>query len=320
MIGRPRPILSPEDEAMVQSVRQMIADGKIADAMAAVERMSSRPQLRVVGRRLIAAATHAMRLGFAPREKIEDAVSTMLADMHREDRQIPASANGPLIKEKPGAEAVVIAFAGGDEAPFAHIVLQSYLRARPCHVVYVSGQSYLFGVGGLPGLGGDFPTSVRGLRAIADRLGAARRYCLGFSGNGYAALRHAIALEADGVLAFSPPTRLDADPEDPDLHQMIRDFHRHRPGMAEDLLPIFQQAPRLPRATIVYGGANKTDTEAALRMAELPNLKTIGIPGYLGHDTLAMAIVSRKLAALLDGLLAGRAVDRGPVPSVAPPG
>ncbi|BBK39893.1 hypothetical protein STAQ_49710 [Allostella sp. ATCC 35155] len=308
-----RPILAPADAEMIRQVRVLIDEDRFDEALTAVERMSSRPQLRWVGRRLIAASRHAERLGFAPAEQTRRALGTLLADIHSQDRPVPHNEGGAMIVERAGAEQAVIVFSGNEHVPFAHVILQSYLRRRPCHSIYVTDRRQLFGVGGLPGLGADFPESVRSLRAVCDRLGAKRRFCFGFSGNGYAAMRHAVELDADGVLAFSPPTRLDLEPEKVAAVEMIRRLHDHVPHMAEDLKRIYLESRRLPATTIVYGAASNSDTRYALRMRSVPNVRLIPIPGFANHDSLSVSIVSGKLAGMLDLMLAGRAVDHAPV-------
>lgn len=308
-----RPVLTPADAEMIRQVRALIDADRFDEALEAVERMSSRPQLRWVGRRLIAASRQAERLGFAPAEQTRRALGTLLADIHSQDRPVPHNDGGAMIVERQGAEQVVVVFSGNEHVPFAHVILQSYLRRRPCHSIYVTDRRQLFGVGGLPGLGEDFPASVRSLRAVCDRLGARRRFCFGFSGNGYAAMRHAIELEADGVLAFSPPTRLNLEPERVAAVAMIQRLHDHVPHMAEDLKRIYLESRRLPATTIVYGAASDSDTRYALRMRSVPNVRLIPIPGFANHDSLSVSIVSGKLAGLLDLMLAGRAVDHVPV-------
>lgn len=303
------PPLTAADEEMIQQVRTMIAENRIADAMAAVERMSSRPQLRWIGRRLIAASRQAARLGFTPPDRAQGMVGAVLAEIHREDRAVPERVDGPLIVEKPGADQVVIVFSGNEVVPFAHVVLQSYLRRRPCHAVYVTDRRSLFGVGGLPELGPDLASTARSLRQLSDRLGAVRRHCFGFSGNGYAAMRHAIEIDADSVLAFSPPTRLNVGRRHVERTPMIQRLHQHLPHMAQDLRPLYRASRRLPAATIVYGAASQGDTRYARRMEEIPNLRLVPIPGYADHDSLSIAIVSGKLMGLLDVMLAGRAID-----------
>lgn len=306
------PILTPDDARMINQVRALLDENRVDEALAAVERMSSRPQLRWVGRRLIAASRQAERLGFAPAEQTRRALGTLLADLHSQDRPVPENRGGAMVVESAGAEQAVIVFSGNEHVPFAHVILQSYLRRRPCHSIYVTDRRQLFGVGGLPGLGEDFPASVRSLRAICDRLGAKRRFCFGFSGNGYAAMRHAVELDADGVLAFSPPTRLDPEPGKAPV-AMIQRLHDHAPHMAEDLKRIYLERRKLPATTIVYGAASEGDTHYAQRMQPVPNVRLIPIPGLANHDSLSVSIVSGKLAGLLDLMLAGRAVDHVPV-------
>lgn len=301
--------LSPADEEMIRAVRRLIAEDRIMEAMEAVERMSTRPQLRWIGRRLIAASRQATRLGFAPGDQARTAVATVLADIHRQDRSVPTGDGGPLVIEKPGAEQVVVVFSGNEQAPFAHVVLQSYLRRRPCHAIYVADPRRLFGVGGLPGLGGDLAATARNLRILCDRLGARQRFCFGFSGNGYAAMRHALEIDAEAVLAFSPPTKLNLRRRQVETQPMIRRLHEILPHMAQDLRPLYRARHRLPATTIVYGAASQGDTRYARRMEELPNLRLVPIPGYAEHDSLSVAIVSGRLSGLIDRMLAGRAID-----------
>ncbi|MGE0715966.1 MAG: hypothetical protein AB7P02_11025 [Alphaproteobacteria bacterium] len=303
--------LPPEDAAAVRAVHALMAAGEFDRAAEQAAAIASRPELRPIAQRLVAACRYAKDLRFQPGQRLAGATAAILADINAPDRPLPDATAGPLVVESPGSDQVVFVFAGADQAPFAHVVVQSYMRRRRCHAVYVRDPRSQFSVVGLPGLADDLPGCIQGLRRIADRLGATRRYCLGYSANGYSALRYGLGLDAEAVLAFSPPTNLAIPPDEARRYPMIHRLQHENPAMAEDLLPLYAAAARLPRVTIVYGAGNRIDTFAARRMAALPGVRLIPVPGLTSHDSMGVTMVSRAFPRLLDEMFAGHAAATG---------
>ncbi|MCC7271597.1 MAG: hypothetical protein IT561_02935 [Alphaproteobacteria bacterium] len=303
--------LAAEDAAAVRAVQDLMAAGNFDEAVVRAGAMASRPELRPIVQRLVAACRYAKELRFQPGARLAGATATILADINAPGRDLPDATAGPLVVERPGSDQVVFVFAGADQAPFAHVVVQSYLKRRRCHAVYVRDPQSQFSVIGLPGLADDLPGCIAGLRRIADRLGARRRFCLGYSANGYSALRYGLGLDADGVLAFSPPTNLAIAPEEARKYPMIHRLQRERPEMAEDLLPLYAAAHRRPRVVIVYGARNRPDSYAARRMEGLPGFRVVPVPGLAGHDSMGVTMVSRAFGPLLDEMFAARPVVAG---------
>ncbi|ROP84438.1 hypothetical protein EDC65_3790 [Stella humosa] len=279
-----------------------MAAGRYEAAEAAAADLALQPALRPIARRLIAACRHALQLRFRPAGEVAGMMATILDEVGRNQPAPAAPGAGPQVVESPGSDRVVFVFAGADEAPFAHVVVQTWLRRQGCHAVHVRDPRSQFSITGLPGLAPDLAGCIAGLRALADRLGATRRFCIGYSANGFSALRYGIGLEAEAVLAFSPVTTLGIDPKDRDRFPMIRRLHAENPHLVEDVLPLYRAAARPPRVTIVFGQQNRGDRWAATRMAVVPGIRLIPVPGLTDHDSLGVTMVSRRFGPLLDDM------------------
>lgn len=291
---------SEADRQALARVRAMMQAGDYDAAAAAAADLASSPALRPIAQRLVTACRYALELRFQRPADAARMVTGLIEDMGSSDHVLPETGAGPQVVESPGSERAVFVFAGADQTPFAHVVVQSWLRRRGCHAVYVRDPRSQFAITGLPGLAPDLEGCMAGLRRIADGLGVRRRYCLGYSANGYSALRYGIGIEAEAVLAFSPVTTLDLKPEQRNRFPMIRRLHEENPHLVDDVLPHYRRAARPPRLTIVYGAENRSDRWAAQRMAVLPGVRLVPVPGLADHDSMGVCMVSRRFGPLLD--------------------
>lgn len=288
------------ERGLLARVRAMMAAGDYDGAAAAATGLMRSPALRPIAQRLVAACRYATELRFQRPAEATRMVTGLLEDIGSAGHVIPETSGGPQVVESPGSDSVVFVFAGADQAPFAHVVVQSWLRRRHCHAVYVRDPRSQFSITGLPGLAPDLAGCIAGLRRIADGLGATRRYCLGYSANGYSALRYGVGLAAEAVLAFSPVTTLDLKPDVRQRFPMIHRLHQENPHLVDDVLPHYRQAERPPRLIIVYGAENRSDRWAAQRMAVLPGVRLVPVPGLADHDSMGVCMVSRRFGPLLD--------------------
>ncbi len=302
------------DQAKLRAVRDLMVAGDYERAAAAAAALARTPALRPIAQRLVNACRYAMDLRFQPAAQPAGMMAQILGDIGSPGHVIPETSAGPQVVESPGAEQVVFVFAGADEAPFAHVVVQSWLRRRRCHAVYVRDPKSQFSMTGLPGLAADLDGCMAGLRTIADRLGAVRRYCLGYSANGYSALRYGLGIDADAVLGFSPVTTFDLPPGMENRFPMIRRLRQQNPHLAQDLLPLYRDAPRRPALTIVYGAENRDDRWAARRMGALPGVRLIPVPGLKDHDSMGVSMVSKRFGRLLDEMFAATRVAADAAP------
>ena len=288
------------DRERLRRVREMMAAGDYDGAAAAAADLARAPELRPIAQRLVTACRYAMELRFQRPAEATRMVTGLLEDIGSADHVIPETTGGPQVVESPGSDRIVFVFAGADQAPFAHVVVQSWLRRRRCHAVYVRDPRSQFSIAGLPGVAPDLAGCMAGMRRIADGLGATRRYCLGYSANGYSALRYGVGITAEAVLTFSPVTTLDLKPDVRDRYPMIRRLHQENPQLVDDVLPHYRRAERPPRLVIVYGAENRADRWAAQRMGVLPGVRLVPVPGLADHDSMGVCMVSRRFGPLLD--------------------
>lgn len=291
---------SEADRQLLARVRAMMAAGDYEGAAAAAGDLLRSPVLRPIAQRLVTACRYATELRFQRPAEATQIVTGLLSDIGSPEHLVPETGEGPQVVESPGSDRVVFVFAGADQAPFAHVVVQSWLRRRRCHAVYVRDPRSQFSITGLPGLAPDLDGCIAGLRRLADGLGATRRYCLGYSANGYSALRYGVGMACEAVLAFSPVTTLDLKPDVRNRFPMIRRLHQENPQLVDDVLPYYRRAENPPRLTIVYGAENRSDRWAAQRMAVLPGVRLVPVPGLADHDSMGVCMVSRRFGPLLD--------------------
>ncbi|MDA8052220.1 MAG: hypothetical protein M0002_19825 [Rhodospirillales bacterium] len=205
-----------------------------------------------------------------------------------------------MIARSWAATRVLVAFGGVGEAFWS---VPPFLEVPNCHLVLLRDTTRLFHVAGIEGLGSIYAECVVALHKLIRKLGATQVFITGNSSGGYAALRYALDLDARGVLAFSPFTRINATEEELAKFPAVRPLSRSRPEMMEDLLPLYANHPKPPQVIIVYGDKHALDTEHALRMKNLANVTLEPVRGYDGHHAWAKLLDENKFRPLLKRLL-----------------
>jgi tetratricopeptide (TPR) repeat protein len=120
---------------------------------------------------------------------------------------VPDAERDVLIAEMPGAEAAVFVFTGtNDEVSMPLELFDRYLSTLPFTAIYLKDFKRLRFLQGIESLGADLPTTLEALQSKLARLGVKRLCTLGNCVGGFAAIRYGVELEADRIVAFSPPT------------------------------------------------------------------------------------------------------------------
>ena len=148
----------------------------------------------------------------------------------------------------------------------------------------------------------DYPSTVDGLKTVITRCRAEKLYVMGISAGGFAALKYGLDLEADAVLAFGPPTEISRYLTN--IRQMAKRFRDYQIGDEMiDVVPFYERAARRPDVTIVFGGANKRDQAQGQRLAHLPGVRLVPIPGLAMHGSVAHLLGTGRFEGLVQELV-----------------
>jgi hypothetical protein len=247
------------------------------------------------------AATYAVPLlntAFPDRRFLENMAVALdrlppLVDNGREAFVDDPEADVQLVR-MPDADAVVIDFCGAGHGPGLPIyIMDRWWAALGAHVIYLRDRSRVGYTKGIPELGDSVAETSTGLKKIIESLGVTRVTCVGASAGASGALRYAVSLGADRVLAMAPITggpKLDQTVDPPLELDEMRGWG--------DLVPLYRE-PTGVRARIVYGEKNAGDTREALRMAGLPGVTLEALVGWEAH----LLFVGLHQAGLLDQVL-----------------
>lgn len=156
---------------------------------------------------------------------------------------------------------------------------------------------YLAGVGNW----GRYAGTLKRLKDIVSKASAKKLYVIGISAGGFAALKYGLDLPADAILALSPRTELRHLPEKPRSAKILQRFQI--PLEALDLLPSYDQAPRRPKATIIFGAKNERDKMQAQRLAHLPEIHLMPLPGAAAHNIMTHLLAAGQFETYLLQLL-----------------
>jgi len=153
----------------------------------------------------------------ATRQRLR-AGSPLLRSWDDEDRERLVPPQPP--EQHEGGGTLLIAFSGADAAlggganggiP-SHEFVRSCRKAGVQKAIFVRDVLKSWYLRGLGGAGGDcFDDIVTMLRAEIEAIMPSRVLTMGSSAGGYAAIRAAIALHADGAIAFAPQIAIDPD-------------------------------------------------------------------------------------------------------------
>jgi hypothetical protein len=203
---------------------------------------------------------------------------------------------GAMVAPQDDARRIVVAFSPRGSR-YLGIREHSLLLRSEASLVFLRDASPFWYMNGIRGLGRDYDDCLKAILRIVAAMAPAGRslpiYCIGYSSGAYAALRFGLDLEARAVLFFSGPT------QPRDTPRQIGDGSR-----AEgDLRLLYARAPRPPKLTICFGELNLADTQAALRMADLPGVTLVPVPGFSGHWTPLETFLSGQFATLFEATL-----------------
>jgi hypothetical protein len=210
-----------------------------------------------------------------------------------------------LVWRKSGHRRTLFFFTGAARRNLPRIaMLHQTFKDLNCNVVYVRDHQKLWHMAGLAGMPSVDPSGVtKELRHLHLTLRGKDIVTVGSSVGGYAALRYGLLLGAKATLSFSGFTNIAFDEPMLADYPAVKRLHDHNPLLPEDLLPLYEAASPAPKVTLCYGDAHEVDTRHALRMASLPGLTLLPVPGLADHDTIKHFQSTGGMRALMDTFL-----------------
>ncbi|HKK31391.1 MAG TPA: tetratricopeptide repeat protein, partial [Alphaproteobacteria bacterium] len=215
------------------------------------------------------------------------------------------------IAESPAGDSgvLVLLFGGATRKKLGMPVelLDKYFALHGISAIYLAK---FFAEGFLDGLHVSTPESDELWQYLSDarrRLGWRRLYMVGVSGGGLIALRHGIALQADGVIGISAPTNLTAEfmqqGADERARLTIQRLNRSRPRELLDILPLLEACPRPPQIDLIYPSESPGDRRQAEYIQHLPTVRLHPVPGWKQHNVLEKIVASGEIFGFLDRIL-----------------
>jgi tetratricopeptide (TPR) repeat protein len=189
---------------------------------------------------------------------------------------VPDAERDVLIATMPGADTAVLVFTGtNDEVSMPLEIFDRYLSIFPVTAVYLKDFRRLRFLQGITSLGDDLPATLTALRNLLVDLGIKRLSTLGNCVGGFAAIRYGVELDAERVLAFSPPTY--SPVETPVQLEEGRRFMKKRleaniPRDLMDLQSFLSERTYTGRIDLFYEDLDPRDQSNAVRLAGLPGV------------------------------------------------
>jgi hypothetical protein len=199
------------------------------------------------------------------------------------------------IVPRAGANCVLLAFCGRQRIGMPIDLIHRWFGQLGVHVAYLRDYGRHNYDRGIPSLRGDMASTLLALREMIAGLPAQRIVCYGNSLGSYGALRYALELEAEAVLAFAAPTNLL-----PQFGNFI-DKQSSEPGI--DLRPLYQAKTHPPRVHLVYGELHPFDRAQALNFRGLPAVTLEMASKWNHHDVFLHAIFTGRYEPLLRWLV-----------------
>lgn len=197
-----------------------------------------------------------------------------------------------------GARAALIGFCGRAQKMGMPLnLIHRWFGRLGVHVIYLRDYQSTTYDNGIRSLATDLTGTLRALREIIADLGVKRLVCYGNSLGSYGALRYALELHAEAVLAFAGPTTL--DPGFKDFSLLAQ--RRVAPGL--DLRPLYHTASHAPRAHIVFGELHAFDRAHAINFAGLPTVSLEMAPGCKSHEVFLYALFNGRYERLVQWLV-----------------
>ena len=213
--------------------------------------------------------------------------------------------------DDPGREVQVIPRANGSAALLAFCgrvrklgmsinLVHRWFGQLGVHVIYLrdyQGKNYDNGIGSLAP---DFVGTLRSLQRIVADLGTQRVVCYGNSLGGYGALRYALELQAEAVLAFSSPTNLDPNFGTSLVLELLS---KGIITAGLDLRPLYENAGYASRAHLVYGELHASDRAQAENFSGLPTVSLDMVRGWESHAVFIHTLLSGRYEHLIKWLV-----------------
>ncbi len=276
-----------------------LSQGKLADWIFIVDDMILRGELEV--------AAYAVR---SIRELWPDLtwgnnVGELLAQMPRHDPDAPEFVdNTPRslqVVRREGANTVMLVFCGAkNQVGMPLPMLHRWLSRTGVSLIYLRDRSERAYLGGVRGAGPDLASTITGLKALIQDLGARRVVCYGNSIGGYGALRYGAELGADAVLSMAGIVNLQTR-FNTGLHyeDSARKMEATFPGQQLDNREVYLSSGARPSTLMVYGEHNWDDRIHAEHMAGIEGVALMQIDDSKNHNVAAELIRSGRFDDLL---------------------
>jgi hypothetical protein len=284
---------------MLDICKELIAHGEFNDAASVLGKLLSVDQ----GNSLETAVKARRMLGLCKQLKQSGLINEVVSygdilerlQIGRYDADY-AMPDGVLVRPSEGATDALVVFTPHDGDFWISInLLHHHLKGFPWHIVYLRDAKGCFHMGGVNGLGEDYPACVTGLNTLLAGLGVRNSYCMGGSVGGYAALRYGLDLRAKGVLAFSAASTLEPSTWPEEYQNALVPIRDKVPHMAVELDHLYRIADQRPRTLLCYGDQSLFDVRQAARMNGIEGVQHIPIPGYADHDAISYMVVNKKM-------------------------
>ncbi|TCL10319.1 hypothetical protein BXY66_2388 [Shimia isoporae] len=221
-------------------------------------------------------------------------------------RPIVFDNGGDVVASKKGKTGTTLLVFTGlrDRAMMPIEFIDRFCAAEGHSVVYIRDVTRSGFIGGVPALAQDFSGSLAALSKLVDDFDTKKLLCLGTSFGGFGAIRHAIQLKADRVLAASAPTNVTseflADIDDKRGRLVARRLHRTFPFGRLDLLPEVVAAQGRCHIDLWFGSEHEVDVQHARYLSDCPGVSLFPISELGEHLSLPHVIASGAFEEFLN--------------------
>ncbi len=211
-------------------------------------------------------------------------------------------AQSSILIREPSSDTLVVGFALPSSALGLPLnAVHAMLSSKGVNALYLYDSRQVLHLAGTDRFGPGYQAMLDGIRALATELGTRRLITMGGSATGYTAIRVALDLDADGVLAFVPQTMMPRDAS----YGVVRSAHtlnrlkQFASPMMTNLRGVVEARRPRPRIEIYYGEGDRIDRMHAGNLAGLDKVHLNAIRGLRRHNVLA-EMVRRGYRDLLD--------------------
>lgn len=210
-----------------------------------------------------------------------------------------------VIHHVPGSSKAILIFCGNANRFFMPLTIaHQWFGSLNATVVYLFDYTKSFYFRGLPSFRGGFKETIRDIKAELHLVGISEFYTCGSSSGGYAAIRAATALPANGVLCFSAPTNLSAEfMIEHGVNLNCLPIALDDPDNALELRFEVLQSGHQPNMTLFFGAENTKDRLHSENLAGLPKVVLKPVAGVKGHNALVPSVFSGEWVMALEQLV-----------------